>query len=44
MRTHRYLGVDTEMTWGVERDLEPVNMTIEKIAAQLGLHLPIYGC
>jgi len=44
MLAHRYLGVDIEMTWEVvERGLEPVNATIEKIAAELGLHLPVYG-
>ena len=43
MLAHRYLGIDIEMTWEVvERDLAPINATIEEIAAGLGIRLPVY--
>lgn len=44
MLAHRYIGVDVEMTWEVvEGYLEPLDSAIERIALQLGLHLPTFG-
>ena len=41
---HRYLGVDIEMTWEVvETHLDPVDVAIGDIAAQLGIRLPVFG-
>lgn len=42
MLAHRYLGVDIEMTREVvESKLDPVDAAIRKIAAELGIYLPV---
>ena len=41
MLAHRYLGVDIELAWQViAKDLGPLQAAIERIAVQLGVHLP----
>lgn len=42
MLAHRYLGVDIEITWEVvERHLGPLDAAVTKLAASLGVLLPV---
>jgi len=43
MLAHQYLGVDIEITWAVvEQHLDPLRQAIERIAATLGITLPVF--